>query len=673
MLAGLNEQQRQAVQHRHTPLLVLAGAGSGKTGVITRKIVWLIDSQGVDPEHIVAVTFTNKAAREMQQRVRQLLGRKLRKGPAISTFHALGYKLLRQEMVAAGLRRGFSLFDPRDSVQVVADLMRREVLLDNTLVENIRNCISRWKNAAYTPETIPVEEIQGSSGQAALRVYPQYQRHLQVCNAVDLDDLIMLPQLLLQQDEALQKRWQMRIRYLLVDEYQDTNGAQYALLRQLTGKGNNLTVVGDDDQSIYAWRGARAENLQTLRADFPDLQVIKLQQNYRSCNRILRVANALIEHNPRVFSKSLWSHLGEGSEVRVVAAGNDEREAEQLVAELMQLRFRVGAAYKDFAILYRSNHQARVFERKLRELQVPYYLSGGQSFFDRSEIRDVMAYLRLLGNVDDDNALLRVINTPRRGIGTATLEQLGGVARERRQSLYTSLFAPELAEKLSKRAQLAVQHFTDWFGRLQQHKEVEGPVIMLRQLLTDIEYVDYLQERSDTPEAAQWRWNNIEELLGWLERLQQKQPAATLSELVAKMTLIGVMERQDDEKTEDVVSLMTLHAAKGLEFEHVFIAGVEEELLPHRVSMEEDGVEEERRLFYVGITRARRSLTLSYCRQRRRYGEVIACEPSRFLQELPAEDLQRNDRAPVDTETRQRDSRQHLADIRRLLAANGSR
>ncbi|MCG6935771.1 MAG: UvrD-helicase domain-containing protein, partial [Proteobacteria bacterium] len=436
MTATLNPAQLAAVRHLDGPCLVLAGAGSGKTRVITHKVAYLIRDCGIDPRHIAAVTFTNKAAREMKSRVTKLLGNEATRGLRISTFHTLGLEIIRHELKALGYKPGFSIYDNTDSAALLRELMTKAFGDHGNQAEQMLWRISAWKSALTSPDQALAEAAGDAVSVAAARLYEAYNHHLKTYNAVDFDDLIMLPVQLFRTQPTTLEQWQNRIRYLLVDEYQDTNVTQYELVRQLVGVRGNLTAVGDDDQSIYAWRGARPENLAQLQDDFPRLAIIKLEQNYRSTGCILQAANALIDNNPHVISKRLWSELGFGEPVRILRTRNEEHEAEQVVSELLHHRFIHRTGYADYAILYRGNHQSRLFERMLREHDIPYYLSGGLSFFAYAEIKDIMAYLRLIANPDDDNALLRIVNTPRREIGPGTVEKLANYAAHQGHSLF---------------------------------------------------------------------------------------------------------------------------------------------------------------------------------------------------------------------------------------------
>ena len=663
----LNPQQNAAVKHIDRPLLVLAGAGSGKTRVITQKIIWLIQEQNISAKSIYAVTFTNKAAREMKARVAESLDKQEAKGLTVSTFHSLGLQILKQEITALGLNAGFSIFDPNDSQLVIKELMRQDFDVDDELINGVRYLISKWKNDMVGVGQAQQMSMTDPMQVTASRVYEAYEHHLQACNAVDLDDLIKRPIDLFRSQSDVLTKWREKIQFLLVDEYQDTNAAQYAMVRLLVGDGQGLTAVGDDDQSIYGWRGAQPDNLLQLNKDFADLELVKLEQNYRSMGRILHTANHLIQNNQRPFEKHLWSELGFGEPIRVLASITESQEAEKVVADLMSHKFQSDSSYGDYAILYRGNHQARAFETRLREMQIPYYLSGGLSFFERAEIKDVMAYLRILTNSKDDNAFVRCINTPRRGIGASSIEKLGGVAKSAGVSLFEAITEPKLQDELSQKRIAPLRAFAGWIADCQLEEESQGPVQVVSNVLEHIAYQDYLQESSKSPEQAEMRWKNVMDLVSWVKRMYEKDDSRTLQDIVANMALMGILDKNEDEQNSDQVSLMTLHASKGLEFPYVYIVGLEEGLLPHKVSIEEGGIEEERRLFYVGITRARRELALSYAKQRQRFGELLHCEPSRFLEELDQDHLDWQDKESQSPEQELAAGRANIAALKAML------
>ncbi len=664
----LNPQQKAAAQYINGPLLVLAGAGSGKTSVITRKIAWLIRDYGIPPRNIVAVTFTNKAAREMKTRVADLMDGQHSKELQISTFHSFGLKILREHLEQIGYRPGFSLYDGEDSQALLSKLLRGQYSGKNNPAEAVRYQISMWKNNLVSPAEAPLAAGGESIQDVAARVYGEYERHLQAYNAMDLDDLILKPVRLFQNQPEILEEWRRRVRYLLVDEYQDTNLCQYELVKLLAGHRGMLTVVGDDDQSIYTWRGAHPENLKQLQQDFPQLKVVKLEQNYRSTGRILKAANALIANNPHIFEKSLWCDRDYGESLRVLRARGDEHEAERVVSELLYHKFKHNTDFRDYAILFRENNQSRVLERVLRERRIPYFLSGGTSFFDKTEIKDVMAYLRLMCNPGDDNAFLRVINTPRREIGPATLELLAAHAAEIGTSLLQASMDPGIDTKLTARQETTLRSFTHWLMEMITKSEDEEPAKLVCDMLADLHYEDWLKDTCNDHKIAQRRMENVLELVGWIQRLARQEEDMTLSDLVARLTLSGILDKGDQENPGDLVSLMTVHAAKGLEFPHVFIVGMEEGLLPHHQSQSDAGVEEERRLAYVAMTRARQTLTFSFVDRRKRGGEVISCEPSRFLKEMPADDLkwEEPDREP-DPQAMLGRADVYLANLRNML------
>ncbi|MAK65955.1 DNA helicase Rep [Methylophaga sp.] len=669
-MKDLNPEQREAVRYIDGPLLVLAGAGSGKTRVITRKIAYLIEQCGMKASNIAAVTFTNKAAREMKERVADLMSTRQAsaRGLMVSTFHTLGLNILRRDGKSLGYRPGFSIFDAQDSLAVFRDLMGRDFAADSDHAQEVQNLISNWKNQLILPEQA-AQIADGAQEEFAARVYPRYVQALQAYNAVDFDDLILKPVILFREHRDVLQKWQAKIHYLLVDEYQDTNGCQYELVKQLVGIREKLTVVGDDDQSVYSWRGARPENLVQLQTDFPRLKLIKLEQNYRSMGRILRVANTLISHNPHIFEKKLWSAMGEGDAIRVIGCRDDEHESEKVISELLYHKLKHQASFKDYAILYRSNHQSRSLEKVLREHNVPYFLTGGTSFFSRVEVKDIMAYLRLLANQDDDNAFLRVINTPRRGIGSSTLQALGEYAAKRNTSMFGACFEMGLAESLPAKSVQNLEVFTRWLIDISDRAARGNLLDAIKDMIEEINYRGWLEEVSGDPNKANRRMENVDELVSWIERMiDQDTEEKSIGDIAARLTLMDIMDRQADENQADAVHLMTLHAAKGLEFPHVFIVGMEEEILPHRTSIEEDSIEEERRLAYVGITRAQRSLVMTLANTRKRYGEKVDCEESRFLRELPPEDLiWMTEKTQVDPEERKERGKAHLSNIRDML------
>lgn len=662
----LNPAQQQAIRLTQGQVLVLAGAGSGKTRVITEKIAHLVEKGLYDPKRIYAVTFTNKAAKEMQHRLSARLGDAGR-GVHVSTFHTLGLEICRREYKALDIRHSFSLFDEADTMQLLRELSR-ESEVDAERLKSARHVISLAKNRLQTPESLL--SVATNEDEAWLaRLYAAYQQSLQAYSALDFDDLIVRVVWLMKEQPDIRERWRGRVGYLLVDEYQDTNPVQYELMRLLVGTMGHFTAVGDDDQSIYAWRGAAPEILRQLQTDYPQLELVKLEQNYRSTNRILHAANTLIDNNPHLFDKKLWSDKGQGDRIRILACSDETVEAERIVSELLVHKIKHQAHWRDYAVLYRSNHQTRLIERALREQDIPYSISGGQSFFERTEIKDLLAYLRLLDNPDDDAAFLRVANTPKRELGPQTLAKLSDYARGRGVSLLSACGEFGLTQVLPERSVLGLQRFAEFLDRWRpQFGGMELPA-QLMQFLSDLQYEVWLMESAENPRKATRQWEAVLDLLGWIGRLVEKHDGAWgLGEIVRHLTLMNTLERQQEDDEHDEVSLMTLHAAKGLEFGHVFLIGMEENILPHQNSIEAGSIEEERRLAYVGITRAQRSLTLSYARSRKRYGDSAATTPSRFLDELPQDDIYWEGKDEVqDMESRAQVMADHMAAMRALL------
>ncbi len=645
--ASLNPAQLEAVHHLSGPCLVLAGAGSGKTRVITHKIARLLQA-GYEPSQIAAITFTNKAAAEMRERARALVGPRAAGALVVSTFHSLGVRLLRADGERLGLKPQFSILDSDDVLSILRDAGGTT---DAALARRWQWTISRWKNAGLDSRAAEPTAVDDDERVAA-RVMQRYEERLAAYQAVDFDDLIVLPQRLLQTDAEVRARWQERLRYVLVDEYQDTNAIQYELLKLLAGERELFTAVGDDDQSIYGWRGATIDNLRRLPQDYPRLKVIALEQNYRSTGHILRAANAVIGNNPKLFEKKLWSDLGDGEPVAVVESDGEEHEAERVVARIQSLRGQGGEVQlRDFAVLYRANHQAKPFEKALRRANLPYKVSGGQSFFDRAEIRDLCAWLRLLVNQDDDPAFLRAVTTPKRGIGHQTLASLGEFAGKWKTSLFEALFADSLGSVLNARAVGSLHEFgravNDLEYRARHTTGAEDAKALLTGWLTDIGYEQHLHDGEESDKVAAARWSNVLDFVDWIakrcggqiendggltveaERHSVLDVAQTIS------VIVSLAERGDD---QDVITLSTLHAAKGLEWPHVVLAGVNEGLLPFSGG---DGdeitpqrLEEERRLMYVGITRARRTLAVSTLRRRKRGRDTVAGVPSRFIAEM---------------------------------------
>jgi ATP-dependent DNA helicase Rep len=650
----MNPAQMMAVQHLNSPCLVLAGAGSGKTRVITQKIARLLQpGEGADllPQQIAAITFTNKAAAEMKERVKTLVGSKAAGKLLVCTFHSLGVRLLREDGTAIGLKPQFSILDSDDVLSLLRDAGSTT---DAKLARHWQWTISKWKNMGLTGAQA-FAQAGSDDEQIAAKVMALYEERLQAYQAVDFDDLIGLPVKLLQQHETVRDRWQQQLRHVLVDEYQDTNATQYELLKLLVGAHGIFTAVGDDDQSIYGWRGATLDNLKRLPEDYPKLKVIPLEQNYRSTGAILRAANHVIAGNPKIFQKTLWSDLGEGEPVKVVACDNEEHEAERAVARIQALRggqagTGAGSRLSDFAILYRANHQSRPIEQALRKANLAYKVSGGQSFFDRAEIKDLCAWLRLIINNDDDPAFLRAVTTPKRGIGHQTLGSLGEFASKWKVSLFEALFAPSLAASLNARALGSLQEFgryvNDLSYRAAQTTGGEDGKTFFMDWLKDIGYEQHLHDSEDNDKLAASRWTNVLDFVDWVAKrcggeiendggLTVETTKKSVLEVAQTISLItSLAERGND---ADMITLSTLHAAKGLEWPHVILAGVNEGILPftrEEGELEPSAIEEERRLMYVGITRARLTLGVSTLNRRKKGRELVMARPSRFIEEM---------------------------------------
>ncbi|WP_425257224.1 ATP-dependent helicase [Rubrivivax sp. RP6-9] len=664
MSETLNHAQLQAVHHLATPCLVLAGAGSGKTRVIVHKIGRLLHA-GLEPKQIAAITFTNKAAAEMRERAKALVGRAA-KDLAVSTFHALGVRMLRSDGTRLGLKEQFSILDSDDVLGVIKDAGASS---DLALARRWQWTISLWKNQGLDSAGAAAA-AQDDDERVAARVMQRYEERLAAYQAVDFDDLIGLPLKLLRDDAQARAKWQAQFRHILVDEYQDTNAVQYELLKALVGESGVFTAVGDDDQSIYGWRGATIENLKRLPQDFPKLVVIPLEQNYRSTGHILRAANAVIAKNPKIFEKKLWSEFGDGDPVKVAEADGEEHEAERAVSRFQALRAQdARIRWADCAVLYRANHQARVFEQKLRAAQIPYKVSGGQSYFDRAEIKDLCAWLRLLVNPDDDPAFLRAVTTPKRGIGHTTLGALGEFAGKWKVSLYEALFSQTLATSLKGKAIDALHEFgrlvNDLQYRAQHCSGAEDAKALLLGWLQDIGYEQHLRDGEDSEKLAAARWNNVLDFVDWIAKRcggDEDNPKQTV--LQVAQTIAVIISLADRNEEQDVVTLTTLHASKGLEWPHVVLAGVNEGLLPFRSGDEDmtpERLEEERRLMYVGITRARSTLVVSTLRRRKKGRETIAGVPSRFIAEMK-----------LDEERSKEDPRDRLKALRDKMAAKAA-
>lgn len=643
---SLNPQQWEAIRYLGGPLFVLAGAGSGKTRVITEKIAYMLTEAGYAPNTVAAITFTNKAAQEMQERIAAVLPKKQTKGLMVCTFHSLGMRFLREEALHVNYKPHFSVLDASDGQKIIAELLSGS---GREAVFKMQQQISLWKNALLSSDDALATAKDDWEHQAA-EIYAAYVETLHHYQAVDFDDLIRLPAQILQHNGEVRLKWQRRLRHLLVDECQDTNTCQYLLMRLLTGAEGMFTAVGDDDQSIYAWRGADMDNLRRLQEDYPQLKVIKLEQNYRSTAKILRIANGMIANNPKLFPKTLWSTLGEGEAIKVVACQNEQHEAEYIVGQIARLKMIGGhqARYADFAVLYRGNHQARLFEEALRSARIPYRVAGGQSFFDKAEVKDILAYLRLMANPNDDPAFLRAATAPKRGIGSTTLGKLNDYAKLHCCSLFQAASDVNALAQLNGKSREAVQQFAALIHDYRQRTIYEEVGETIGDLLQDIAYENHLYASEESSRLAENRWKNVQDLAEWLAR-KSTEDGKNLIELSQTIALMTLLEGKDGEEI-DAVKLSTLHASKGLEYPTVFLVGCEEGLFPHEESVAEGRLEEERRLMYVGITRAQYRLTITHCIKRKRQGVWHFPEPSCFIAEMPQNELEilgRKDGAPI--------------------------
>ena len=628
-MTNFNTQQQQAIDYLDGPLLVLAGAGSGKTKVIAGKIAHLVNNIGYLPHQIAAITFTNKAAEEMTERIGNVL-KNHRSRPIISTFHSLGMRIIRQEAEHLGLKKNFSIFDSSDVNKILMELY------DGTgreATNHIQHQISLWKNALISPEMAVLSAKENWDKKAA-NIYASYNETLKSYHAVDFDDLIRLPCELFQQNKEIKYKWQMKLRYLLIDECQDTNACQYALLRHLVGNEAKFTAVGDDDQSIYAWRGADVRNIHNLNQDYPNLKIIKLEQNYRSTQRILRVANSVIANNTKVFDKKLWSNHDEGEKIGIIECKNEQDEAEIVAHKIKVHKFYNKNNFSDYAILYRGNHQAKLFEEALRSASIPYRISGGQSFFERMEIKDVLAYMRLISNTDDDQAFLRAITSPKRGIGDTTIKKLNELAQINKQSLFETISQNGALSIFPNNISGSLKLWINLINKYRDLATTEHAGNLMRDLLSEINYEQHLLDNNEG-KTGEIRVKNVEDLLSWFDK---KSEDNKLFEITQNITLMNVLNSKDN-KENDVVHLSTLHSAKGLEYPHVFLVGCEEGIFPNENSIEENKIEEERRLMYVGITRAKKTLTITHCKKRKRANHWQFAEISRFISEMPNEDI----------------------------------
>ena len=648
-LTKLNPEQREAVQATHGPVLILAGAGTGKTRVITHRIAFLLQ-KGVMPHNILAVTFTNKAAREMQERVTKLLPKGKKKSdpssearpnkPTICTFHSFCVRVLRRYIDKLGYKRNFVIYDQSDQLgtirKLTSDWSKSNI---NIKPAEWLGFLSRLRNTS----SLESLGLDAATIRLAERLMTRYETALKACNAVDFDDLIILTLKLFNEHPEVLKSCREMYRYVMVDEYQDTNGKQFQLIHALTSEHRNLCVVGDDDQSIYGWRGAEIANLLNLEDHFPEVRVVKLEQNYRSTSIILDAANAVIRHNPLRKDKTLWSQKGKGPLIRLMAFESDEAEADAIVEEIEVQRMSSKIPWKDQSILFRTNLQARPIETALRKAKVKYRLVGSQSYFDRREVKDVLAYLRVMLNPDDDISLLRIANVPARGLSAKTMQTLLQISQDRRTSVYAVMRHTDVQEQLHNAARKSVQSFLQFMDETRAFLSGESTDSIsgwAREFLEQTGYFIDLKHSEKDPKAAENRLQSATELLSSIDELTSKMVNTSggekLTHFLEEISLDQDRFKNEDEQTDEV-TMITMHSCKGLEFPHVHVVGMEQGLLPHTRSVEEGTMDEERRLFYVAITRAMESLTISHCETRKKYGQITSCEPSRFLTELPAE------------------------------------
>ncbi|MEZ5324015.1 MAG: UvrD-helicase domain-containing protein [Verrucomicrobiales bacterium] len=628
-LSELNEPQQQAARQIHGPVLILAGAGTGKTRVITTRIAHLM-AKGIMPEKILAVTFTNKAAAEMRERLAKVVPKKRATKATLCTFHSLCVRILRKDIERLGYKRNFTIYAQSDQVGLVRKILARKGTSKDKMDPNMAlGIIGKAKNVGAGPEF-------HDEGSLMRDVHEAYQSALKLQNAVDFDDLLLLAVRVLEQFPAVRTDWASTYSHIMVDEFQDTNNLQMRMLRALGDDHQNVCVVGDDDQSIYGWRGAEISNILDFEAFFPNPTVVKLEQNYRSTTPILHTANSLIRHNRDRRPKTLWSDNPGEEMVRLIGIPDDRQEAEFVVNEIWEQKNVKGLPWEDFAVLFRTNMQSRLFEQSFRAAKIPYRIVGGQSFFDRREVKDLLAYLTLLVNPEDDSALLRIVNTPPRGISDATVSLATEESIHRQSPVANVLMATDFQENLSSRAATAVNAFATLIGNFRYtlsqdpHRYAE----LTSALIEEIDYVAYIKRVCKTGEEANKREEAIWEFLESMRAHQRGTGKRTLEAFLDEIALASDRDDDDDVSKKKGVCLITLHASKGLEFPEVYLIGLEEGILPHKRSIEEQSSDEERRLLYVGITRAMRRLTISYCISRIKYGDLSPCMPSSFLAEL---------------------------------------
>jgi len=642
-LNALNPQQRLAVETINGPVLILAGAGTGKTRVITYRIAYMVE-RGIPPGQILAVTFTNKAAREMKERVNKLVPRrnaadkeKKTESPTICTFHSLGARLLRQHIEVLGYKKNFVIYNESEQLGAVKKILshisaKGEDIDAHTILGHLSRCRSDPLGRKAADED--------SAAVLARHILPRYESALRACNAIDFDDLLLLTLKLFDEHPSILATCREKFRYVMVDEYQDTNASQFKLVSLLTQQHRNLCVVGDDDQSIYGWRGAEIANLLDLEKHYHEVKVIKLEQNYRSTNTILLAANAVIKHNARRRGKQLWSQNGHGSKITLHGFQTDEEEARTIVQQIDFARHTRRIPWRDQAILFRTNQQSRALEMALRQADVRYHLIGGQSYFDRREIKDFLSYLKLFINPHDDVSLLRIANVPARGLSDVTMERLLKASQERQASVYSVMRHTDVQEVFQTRTRESIQSFIEMVERVrgQLNSGESFPLVpWAEKFLQDIGYIEELENSEKTPEAGENRVRNLKDLISSLDQESSGLlPSERLQNFLEEISLDSDREEEEEDRG-DAVTLITMHSCKGLEFPHVSVVGIEEGLLPHTRSKEEGTLDEERRLFYVAMTRAMQTLTLSYCLGRKKHGKIQQCHPSSFLQELPGE------------------------------------
>jgi superfamily I DNA/RNA helicase len=670
-LNTLNPQQRMAAETIKGPVLILAGAGTGKTRVITFRIAHMVE-RGIAPGNILGVTFTNKAAREMQERVNKLLPKKSRKSevrsqndresrPTICTFHSLCVRILRQHIEKLGYKRNFVIYDESEQLSAVKKILSSiSAKGEKTDPGAVLAMLSKFKNGGENSKIFGDESVRALAEHIAKR----YESALHACNAVDFDDLILLTLRLFREHPDALEACRAKYKYVMVDEYQDTNAAQFQLVHALTSEHRNLCVVGDDDQSIYGWRGAEVANLLDMEKHFPEIKVVKLEQNYRSTTNILNAANAIIKNNVRRRVKQLWSQKGAGTKIQLQTYDNDEAEAREIVVQIEFLRLTRRAPWKNCAILFRTNQQSRPLEMELRKASVRYHLIGGQSFFDRREIKDFLAYLKMFINPHDDISLLRIANVPARGLSDVTMERLLGASHERKCSVFTAMKNPLVTTTFQANTRKSIEAFVEFIERVQGQLHgregsplpaasqsddgahgVTRPTLMLQtwaeNFLNETGYLAELKRLDKDPEVAEGRIRSLRELMATMDGIGNL-PAERLDNFLENITLDSDRE-EEKENTADAVTLITMHSCKGLEFPHAYIVGLEDGLLPHSRSKVEGTLDEERRLFYVAVTRAMQTLTISHCGGRKKYGQLLPCQPSPFLKELPEELVEHSD------------------------------